>query len=166
MSDDWPTDPAALRRRLEERFSSSAAMGETLGSDGEGVFPDGSPVAVCTSWARAVERTLGSDRCRVVGFLSDAVPSSRIARDHGGHDFAVVDGRWIVDGWACDVEGYLDGPVLDLEEPDEARRAVELFGAPDEWPGVPSPIGEVVPRVSDADRETGTSEPTSFPSPC
>ena len=166
MTDDWPTEPAALRRRLEERFSSSTAMGETLGPDGEGVFPDGSPVVVCTSWAREVERAIGSDRCRVVGFPSDAVPSSRIARDHGGHDFVVVDGRWIVDGWACDVEGYLDGPVLDLEDAGEAATAAELFGAPDEWPVVPSPASETVPRAPDVDHEAGASEPTSFPSPC
>ena len=145
MHEDWPTEPAVLRRRLEERFSSSVAMGETLGPDGEGVFPDGSPVVVCTSWAREVERALGPERCRVVGFLSDAVPSSLIARDHGGHDFAVVDGRWVVDGWACDVEGYLDGPVLDLEDEGEAAKVTELFGSPDEWPPAPGPAFPSVP---------------------
>jgi len=103
--------------------------------DGEcTVFADGWAVVICTNWARAVRRIEGPERCELFGFLSDEVPESAIARQCGGHDFAVVDGRFLVDGWAKEIDRCAKVAVFDLEDEATAAEVLRLYGPRAKWP--------------------------------
>jgi hypothetical protein len=98
------------------------------------VFADGSAVFFCTNWARYVRRVEGPDRCQLFGFSSDEVPESLIAARCGGHDFAVVDGRYLVDGWLKDLERESDVAVFDLNDPKNDAFILKVYGPREKWP--------------------------------
>jgi hypothetical protein len=104
---------------LETLFGEEGRYGISYPDDDESVFPDGTASVFCTNWAGYVLRVLG-ERCSLHGFSVDDNPGSAIAVSSGGHDFALVDGRWIVDGWVKNVECMADHSVFDLEDPAEA----------------------------------------------
>ncbi|MBN2850908.1 MAG: hypothetical protein JXK92_09620, partial [Erysipelotrichaceae bacterium] len=66
-------------------------------------MPDGG-VTNCTNYARHVRSSLepeGHD-VRIVGFANEDNPDCACVREDlhpGGHDFALVDGRYLVDPW-------------------------------------------------------------------
>jgi hypothetical protein len=95
-------------------------------------FPDGGPWAMCWAWANDLQKRLGG-RVKQYGFSEEENECSEIAQLAGGHDFAVVDGRFIVDGWAAKVEQVHDTGVLDLEEPEHFTEITRLFGDPRCW---------------------------------
>ncbi len=95
-------------------------------------FPGGGPWFLCWAWANDLHKRLGS-RVKQYGFDDEGNPTSEIARLAGGHDFAVVDGRYIVDGWAANVECVHKTGVLDLEDPDHFADVARLFGDPRRW---------------------------------
>lgn len=101
--------------------------------DGPATFPSGTPWALCWAWADDLQRRLGSDRVKKYGFSDEDNEASEIARLCGGHDFAVVDHRYIVDGWAANVELVHKTGVLDLEDPDHFDDITRLFGDPRCW---------------------------------
>lgn len=72
----------------------------------------GYSAVVCTGFARAIRDKLGRSHVVVKGFHAWANPC-RISREYGGHDFAIVDNRYIVDPWLTDVCGEECG-VFDL----------------------------------------------------
>lgn len=98
------------------------------------VFPDGSAVAFCTNWAKYVRRIEGAGQCELFGFFSDEVPESLIAQRCGGHDFAIVDGRYLVDGWLKHVECESNVAVFDLDNPANADIVARLYGPREKWP--------------------------------
>jgi hypothetical protein len=146
------------RGELERRFGTGEALGEIPDESGDhgATFPDGSPAATCTSWARQVAAALGS-RAAVFGFSAEDNPSSEIASDVGGHDFAVVDGRWIVDGWASDWDSYSDRAVHDLEDPSEAGEIRRLYGDRARWSEWSDAAGEFR-RAEERGRPLGESK--------
>ena len=96
--------------------------------DGPSTFADGSHVAICTSWAIQARRILG-DRVRIFGFFCEENPAARrMARIADGHDFALLDDRWILDGWLAHVEAEIETPVLDLEDPGHAVIIAAWYG--------------------------------------
>lgn len=94
------------------------------------VFPDGWASAICTNWMRYAARILGRDRVDFQGFECNG---SAIAHDYFGHDFAVVDGRYIVDGWVVHVACMHPTAVLDLEDPSDAEAIERLYGPRSTW---------------------------------
>lgn len=125
-----PDDPFS---GLERFYGGSDSFPEH--HDGEcTVFADGWAVFVCTNWARAVRRIEGPERCELFGFLSEEVPESEIARQCGGHDFAVVDGRYLVDGWAKEIDRCADVAVFDLDDAATAAEVLRLYGPRSKWP--------------------------------
>lgn len=96
-------------------------------------FPDGSLVVTCTSWAAQARRVLG-DRVRIVGFYCDDNPAAEgMARLADGHDFAVIDGRYILDGWLAEVEGEIDDPLIDMEDQANADLIRRYYGDRENW---------------------------------
>lgn len=101
----------------------------------------GSP-GTCTNTARWLARKLGG---LIFGYYSEDNPAAKLGDCEGGHDFAVVDGRWIVDWWAYDTygpggfSGFEDNQisisrrVYDLTDPRDARLAKRLYGDPVAW---------------------------------
>lgn len=107
-----------------------------------GKFPNGWDHVICTSWAVDLRDRLGPDRVEVVGFMGADNPGSAIAAECEGHDFALVDGRYIADGWLVGIGVCL--PLLertypgiyDLEHPDDEAEISRLYGDRSKW--VPS----------------------------
>lgn len=103
----------------------------------------------CTGFARDVQWRLGADRVEVRGFTSEHNPSSLIGRDCYGHDFAIVDGRFLVDPWALEVHGVGCGQVLDLEAPADAGEITRLYGDRSKWELLPLQEPELILKAKE-----------------
>jgi hypothetical protein len=101
------------------------------------VFKDsGFSGVVCTGYAFAIRRILGSDRVVIRGFLDSGNPGTEVGRLAGGHDFAVVDDRFIVDPWLPGVELTGDRGVYDLLDPGDLGdlgEILRLYGDREKW---------------------------------
>lgn len=117
-------------------FSRDPALFEEC--DVMSLMPDGTSATVCTNYAVHVARAFPG-RVRVVGFANEDNPNSRCAREQfhpGGHDFALIDDRWLVDPWMRLVCGE-EGPIAyDLEDPVQARAVTEIYGPRECWSGL------------------------------
>jgi hypothetical protein len=103
--------------------------------DVESQFPDGTDAVRCTHYAMQVYRRFPS-HTQIFGFTNAANPDCEFARKQwhpGGHDFAIIDGRWLVDPWARHVACAYDEIVYDLESPDDAALAQARYGKRDNW---------------------------------
>jgi hypothetical protein len=105
------------------------------------VFPNGEHWARCTFWARGVEAALGADRVKVIGFSNDENPTAEISKPIFGHDFALVDERFIVDGWAKYVASHVGAQpgVYDLDDEKDADVVRFLYGDRDCWTWLDDP---------------------------
>ena len=123
----------AMKTALEEYYRNEENFCVVKVSDDEAAaFPDGGYWARCTSWAVYVRRLEG-ERAKLYGFDSDENPDSEIAQRCGGHDFAVVADRFLVDGWVVNVEGMSKHAVFDLRDPADMPIVHELYGDPAIW---------------------------------
>ncbi|EPX84789.1 hypothetical protein Salmuc_01362 [Salipiger mucosus DSM 16094] len=107
-------------------------------------FPNGAGL-YCTGFALEIQEKLG-DRVAVYGFFAEDNPGTVWDRLANGHDFAVIDDRFIVDPWVSDMEQEGQG-VYDLEDDDDTAEIARLYGARANWdvvspaptPGRPGP---------------------------
>lgn len=97
---------------------------EQLGSFGDSV--------ICTSWAEFVVAALGK-RAKMYGFYCEENPAPGMEQFAEGHDFALVDGRYIVDGWIKNVIGETSRAVFDLKDPADAEFIRNYYGKPKKW---------------------------------
>jgi hypothetical protein len=106
------------------------------GADGGSNIPGyGSPF-ICTSSSQFIADRTGGD---VMGFDGDDNPGSSLGQLAGGHDFVVVDGRYIIDWWARFIEGETDRTVFDMQDPAQAEAIASLYGDPTTWDKVSGP---------------------------
>lgn len=101
----------------------------------ESLLPDGGSAVCCTDYASYIFNQLPG-RVRIYGFANEDNPTSRVAREEihpGGHDFAVVDERYIVDPWPRLVPGVLDQMVFDLTDPKDQALALDVYGPRTCW---------------------------------
>lgn len=100
-------------------IAEQAAMYHSLGDQMPGLISylrTGGSAVCCTDFAVQIFLELPG-RVRIHGFSNEENPTSRVAlkRMHpGGHDFAVVDGRYIVDPWPRLVHGGFHQMVFDI----------------------------------------------------
>lgn len=85
----------------------------------------------CTGYACAIRDKLGRDRVKIRGFAGEDNPKAQVADD--GHDFAIVDDRYIVDPWATDIAETSERGVFDLKDPADAAEIKRLYGDPKTW---------------------------------
>lgn len=112
------------------------------------LFPSGERAVICTSWAGYVRRAHG-DRAKLFGFMFEDNPQATgLAELAEGHDFAVIDDRWIVDGWLADVEAVRDDPVIDMHDQREWDFVRRFYGDPACWT-----------RMEDIEREIDAESP-------
>lgn len=121
---------------LLERFGAETAPGWsaiTETSDEEHCFVrTGGPAAMCWAHANEVIAELGDDRAVITGYFCAASSISIMSTHAEGHDLAIVDGRFLVDGWIAHVVGI--GPcVLDLADPADLVRAVRIHEPFGSW---------------------------------
>ena len=89
-------------------------------------------LATCTLTARHIAGQLGGE---VWGYQHDENPTAVLGKWEFGHDFALVDGRYLIDWWATEYGSEVnDHPgVLDLANPTDARRAAIWYGERALW---------------------------------
>lgn len=114
-----------------------AAMCDKLGDDMPGTIsylPNGGSAVCCTDYAAEIFTRLPG-RVQIYGFANEDNPTSKVAIDElhpGGHDFAVVDGRYIVDPWPRLVCGAFDQMVFALVGAGAAQ-ALEYYDPQSCW---------------------------------
>ncbi len=94
-------------------------------------FDDGSACGICTHSAIQVARAFSGV---VLGYLAEDNPVAELGEAYTqGHDFAIIDERWLVDFWAWRTTDLLDLPFLDLEAPIDLSIATRLYGNGRHW---------------------------------
>lgn len=153
-------DPAVIpgfenmitKNKLEQLFSSDQAFGVEFvspytgerippnevdaGKEAVSVFPDGSSAVVCTNYAVQVKNILADQEVKVMGFWTKDNPDCDIARENkvDGHDFALVNNRFLVDPWFSLVESDSKKPIVyDLKNPSDRSLAEQVYGKSDHW---------------------------------
>lgn len=115
-----------IRYPMIEADTMYMKLGDSM-PDMHSVFVDGSSATVCTNYAIHVLRGLG-DRVKIYGFANERNRNCRVVRDElhpGGHDFALVDERYIVDPWIRLVAGASDQICFDLEAATDCLAAAD-----------------------------------------
>lgn len=153
------TDRQTFTQEMERQFGSEEALGVTIRLQsgetvtaaeydfrcanlpkdqrpgGESLLPDGGSAVCCTDYASWIYKRLPG-RVKIYGFSNDKNPTSRIAREvihPGGHDFAIVDDRFIVDPWPRLVAGAFRQMVFDLTDPADAAIVADVYGPRECW---------------------------------
>lgn len=85
--------------------------------------------AICTSHAEYIAT---HENGLVCGFMVEDNPCE-IGELADGHDFALIEGRYIVDTWLYNWEESIDKPVLDMQNPDDSKLIRRFYGDPDKW---------------------------------
>jgi len=118
---------------LKQKFCSEDSIGITYDDEHNiALLPDGTEMGNCTNCARYVIKELG--RGDVYGFSTDDNPvESEQVEAAGGHDFALIDGRFIVDIWISLYTGAEDQIVFDLLDDNDAKKTSEIFGNTELW---------------------------------
>jgi hypothetical protein len=102
--------------------------------EGRWTFQSGGDCFRCCDAAIKIARRF---RGEVVGYWSATNPAASIGTRHGdGHDFALIENRYIVDYWAFRIGRLIDDPVLDLMRLRDRDRAA-LYGDARAWEVVP-----------------------------
>lgn len=133
--------PAEMTKAwLEGEFGSPCAPGWSEiveNDDEEQVFTrTGGPVCMCWGSAGEVVAHLGADRAVQTGYFCRQGTSALIAMHAEGHDLALVDGRYLVDGWLAHVTTR--GPcVLDLHDAADLAKACLIHEPLASWSIVP-----------------------------
>jgi len=112
--------------RAEERYDSD---------EGRWTFQSGGTCCCCTDAAVKVAKAFGG---RVVGYAASKNRSALVGAAHcGGHDFALVENRFIVDYWAFRAARLIAKPVLDLNRQEDRELSGLYYGNAESWEDVP-----------------------------
>jgi hypothetical protein len=124
------------------------------------VFPGGGSAVCCTDYAVQVCAAY-KGRAQSWGFANIDNPSSRVAREQihaEGHDFAVVDGRFVVDAWLRLVASVSEQIVFDMKDKGDAALIADIYGDPAKWGRLAK--AEPHPRAEPLARRPLTLAPT------
>lgn len=138
---DVPSPAEMTRAWLIARFGSADGPGWSapgVGDGGEQTFArTGAPMTMCWGCAQEVVAELGPDRAALTGYFCREDGVSVMSEHAEGHDLAIVDGRYLVDGWVAHVADV--GPcVLDLADPADLAVARSLHEDFSFWTLVPA----------------------------
>lgn len=119
-------------------------------------MPGGAGHAViCTASAKFLQQIVGG---KVMGYFMDENPGTSLEQHADGHDFLVVDNRYIVDFWVKKVEGVSDRAVLDLQRNSDKKIAREMYGLKSKWKLVEGLIYEQVELDDDEEEDPNWDE--------
>lgn len=106
----------------EERFDKA---------EGLWLFSNGGQCTTCTDSAWRIATQFSG---RVVGYYSRDNPIARIGLPEvEGHDFALINERWLVDYWAWRIARIAPKPILDLSRAADRTAACVLYGPTYVW---------------------------------
>jgi len=112
-------------------------------------MPDGKSAIICTNYAYHVANKVCEElglSTQIVGFANEDNPEALAVIEDwlpGGHDFAIVAERYLVDPWVRLVCGSRKKIVYDLENEEDKAEAFSLYGTPEKWEN----IGEVTSPI-------------------
>jgi hypothetical protein len=109
--------------------------GEVMPQAMESQFPDGSDAVRCTNYAVQVGKR-HAESTQIFGFLNEENPDCEIVQRSlhpGGHDFAIVDQRWLVDPWVRLVRSAYQEIVYDLHDATDAVLVRSRYGSREKW---------------------------------
>ncbi len=100
-------------------------------------MPNGG-IANCTNYALFVKSKLKHEGhvVEIVGFTNSENPDCACATEEwhpGGHDFAIVDDRYLVDPWAKLVCGARSRVAYDMSDPADMNEVIKTYGNPFKW---------------------------------
>lgn len=101
----------------------------------ESRLPGGGSGTCCTDYAELIYNALPG-RVEIWGFANEDNPDCQIAQEEwhpGGHDFAIVDRRFIVDPWPRLVACTCTQMVFDLKDLNDAEKVSRIYGAKTHW---------------------------------
>lgn len=121
------------RRWMNKLPKTEEDLGVTYDDDeGYSRLPDGSAFGNCTNVARFVQELLKQGR--VVGFQCEDNPvTSEVVGNCFGHDFLLVEERYVVDLWISLFVGDTEQMIFDLEDPEHSHAIQHYFGDPLRW---------------------------------
>jgi hypothetical protein len=119
---------------------------------GPSIITDCGPWFSCDSWAEYVVQQLPG-RAKAYGFWCEENPGTELEKYCDGHTFAIVDDRYIVDGWIKNVEGILPRAVFDLNDPADAKIVQKYYGPRTKWKPINKTLEESVERFNTGRRE-------------
>jgi hypothetical protein len=101
-----PRNRKAVPETLKKEFTNrdDDFWGVTFDDDGISQFESGYSGIQCTGFACAVKHKLEPGRAKVMGYMEGDNPKAGSNDLADGHDFALVDDRYIVDPWLSEVE--------------------------------------------------------------
>lgn len=113
-------------------------LGKGNGPDAASLMPDGTSAVCCTNYAHHVRKVMGDMGCEVdvVGFANEDNPTSRCAIEGfhpEGHDFAIVNDRYLIDPWVRLVAAVEEQIFYDLNDPADAAKASAIYGPRECW---------------------------------
>jgi len=133
-----PDSPRAWRHIAELWFGGNGSMGVGPAIPGDlyspAVFPDGSP-ANPVGFAHQVKQTVEEllrRKVDILGFSFEENPDCAVSREQwtseGAYQFAVVDGRYLIDPWARNMAEVRSQIFYDLRDPQDEEAALETYG--------------------------------------
>lgn len=96
------------------------------------LLPSGLPMSRCTNSATYICEVLGGGD--IYGFrIKDNPVESESVSCSQGHDFAVINGRFIVDPWISLYTGESKQGVFDIKDPKDRKAIVRIYGNCELW---------------------------------
>lgn len=127
--------PTKMHDQLDEIFQAFKVKDEELFKSAD-IEETGNPFTICTNGARWLKAQY-FPTAKVVGYSTDDNPTALIGQETFGHDFILVDDRYIIDFWYRHVWGQSEAPItLDLlTQQDEVKK---YYGDPEKWGELPN----------------------------
>lgn len=124
--------PTKLHDQIDDLYAAFVALDEKIYNDNkEEIESTGHPFTICTNIASWLKETLFTD-AKVMGFDVESNPTAEIGQNCFGHDFLVIEGRYIIDFWYRFIEAKKDAPIL-LDMIDQKELVARYYGDPDKW---------------------------------
>jgi hypothetical protein len=125
----WGDDETGMNK---EEWVAAGGDPEKFDEDSIALLPGGGALGICTFGADYVIKTLGQGHR--YGFLVEDNPKATdpLIDGAGGHDFALIAGRFIVDPWYAMTQNNAYG-VYDLTSAIDRRLIESVYGDPACW---------------------------------
>ncbi len=94
------------------------------------IIPDHGPAVICTHSAKLIANRFNG---KVMGFSCEDNPGTSLEEFGDGHDFAVIDDRYIADFWIKYVEGISQKTVFDMNDSADANEIKKIYGDSKNW---------------------------------
>jgi len=99
------------------------------------VFQNGDSATCCTNYAIHIRSKLGED-VKIYGFRNEDNPTARIVTEKmhpGGHDFAILNDRFLIDPWVKLVASKSNRVAFDIQDESDSVYINQSYGPKNNW---------------------------------